>query len=356
MSINPHRAKRGFLNHFENYLLYLNALKTNFLVCGDFNIDTIDCKPISNSYVNLIKSCGAHILNRDPTRITPTSSKCIDHLIANFDANVKTLDSTISDHFPVILSGHVNVDPQENQDNCYRNLKNLYRDDNIYKYLFLLENKLSKFYKLSDPNEKLCLLVESIVSSIDRFASLEKSKSQKQSWVTDSTKKILKNRNRLFSKWVQNPTELNKLKYSQARILATKLIRNEKRVYYDKKVGNGRNSKTLFQAFNEFCKGNSKNTSFLAADVFNEFFASIGEKLRNPEFDYKEALGYVDRIEKSMVVYEITRKKIENAIYMLKNKGLNGHDGINNKIIKLSLPVISVRICSFFNQCVFLKA
>ena len=36
----------------------------------------------------------------------------------------------------------------------------------------------------------------------------------------------------------------------------------------------------------------------------------------------------------------------------MKNKGSNGHDGINNKIIKLSLPVISVRICSLFNQCV----
>ena len=90
----------------------------------------------------------------------------------------------------------------------------------------------------------------------------------------------------------------------------------------------------------------------MAADVFNDFFASIGEKLRNPEFDYKQALGYVDRIKKSMVFYEITRKEIENALYMLKNEGSNGHDGINNKIIKLSLPVISVRICSPFNQCV----
>ena len=90
----------------------------------------------------------------------------------------------------------------------------------------------------------------------------------------------------------------------------------------------------------------------MAADVFNEFFASIGEKLRNPEFDYKQALAYVDRIEKSMVFYEITRKEIENVKYMLQNKGSKGHDGINNKIIKLSLPVISLRICSLFNQCV----
>ena len=130
-----------------------------------------------------------------------------------------------------------------------------------------------------------------------------------------------------------NPTELYKLKYSQARNLATKVIRNEKRVYYDKKVGNGRNSKTLFQAFNEFCSGNSKNTSFLAADILNEFVASIGEKLSNSEFDYKQALGYVDRLEKSKIFYEITHKEIENAIHMLKIKGSSGHDGINNKII-----------------------
>ena len=53
-----------------------------------------------------------------------------------------------------------------------------------------------------------------------------------------------------------------------------------------------------------------------------------------------------------MVFYEITHKEIENAIYMLKNKGSNGHDGLNNKMINLSLPVISLRICSLFNQCV----
>ena len=39
-----------------------------------------------------------------------------DHLFANFDANVKTLVSTISDHFPLIISGYVNIDRQENQD------------------------------------------------------------------------------------------------------------------------------------------------------------------------------------------------------------------------------------------------
>ena len=93
-----------------------------------------------------------------------------------------------------------------------------------------------KFYKFSDPNENLCLLVESIVSSIDRFNPLKKSKPQKQSWVTNSTKKIIKNRDRLFSKWVQNPTESNKLKNFQARNLAIKIIRNEKEFITIKKM------------------------------------------------------------------------------------------------------------------------
>ena len=80
-----------------------------------------------------------------------------------------------------------------------------------------------------------------------------------------------------------------------------------------KKVGNGRNSKTLFQACNEFCKENSRNTSFLDADVFDEYFASIVEKLRNPEFDYKQAVRYVDRIEKSMVFIILPSKKLKMA-------------------------------------------
>ena len=63
-------------------------------------------------------------------------------------------------------------------------------------------------------------------------------------------------------------------------------------------------------------------------------------------------MDYVDRIEKSIVIYEINHKEIGNDINMLKNEGSNGHDGINYKIVKLSLPVISVRICSLFNQCV----
>ena len=79
------------------------------------------------------------------------------------------------------------------------------------------------------------MLIESTISLIDRFAPLEKSKSQTQSWVTDSTKKVLKNRDRVPRKWVQNLTESIKLKHFQGS-LATKIIRNEQRVCSDKKL------------------------------------------------------------------------------------------------------------------------
>ena len=101
----PQSKNEEFLNQFENNLLNFNALKSNFLVCGDCNIDTLDCKPNSRSDMILIKSCDAHILNSDPTRITPTSIKIIDQLNANFDNNVQTLASTIADNFPLFISG-----------------------------------------------------------------------------------------------------------------------------------------------------------------------------------------------------------------------------------------------------------
>ena len=71
----PQSKNEDFLNHFESYLLYLNAWKSNFFVCGGLNINTLDCKPISKPCINLIKSCGAHILSSNQIRIIPTSSE-----------------------------------------------------------------------------------------------------------------------------------------------------------------------------------------------------------------------------------------------------------------------------------------
>ena len=50
------------------------------------------------------------------------------------------------------MSGYVNIDLQENQDYFYRDLKNFYRDNKIYKFSFVLEIKLSNFYNVSDLN------------------------------------------------------------------------------------------------------------------------------------------------------------------------------------------------------------
>ena len=91
--------------------------------------------------------------------------------------------------------------------------------------------------------------------------------------------------------------------------------------------------KKHFQAFVEFGNANSRSTSVFDAIVFFLFFVSIREKLRKLEFEFKQAVGYVDRIEKSVVFNYITIKEIENAIYLLKNKGSNGHVGINNKTL-----------------------
>ena len=96
---------------------------------------------------------------------------------------------------------------------------------------------------------------------------------------------------------------------------------------------NGRNSKTQFQAFVEFGNANSRSTSVFDAVGFFIFCLNSRETEETLEFDFKQAVGYVDRIEKSVVFNYITIKEIEDAIYLLKNKGSNGDVGINNKTL-----------------------
>ena len=88
-----------FLDLFESLLLFLKTLKHDCTLFGDFNIDTLNDDNEKRKYVNLLAAYGYEIQNSSPTRVTTTSSTCIDHVINAFPIEIKTVKVTISDHY-----------------------------------------------------------------------------------------------------------------------------------------------------------------------------------------------------------------------------------------------------------------
>ena len=149
---------------------------------------------------------------------------------------------------------------------------------------------------------------------------------------------------------IKNPTPENHENYSKERKICNKTIRNAKIAFYDKSTANFSNSKELFFTIRSLW-GKAKNVSgnLLKATKFNEYFTSIGEKLAAKFTDNKKVKSNI--ISNTFVFAPITIKETTNPIKKLKNGNSTGHDGISNKTIKQTLPVISQPLTELFNQC-----
>ena len=66
---------------------------------GDFNIDTIVESKEMKDYENLLTAYDYRKQNVLPTRVTPTSATCLDHVITSFSVSTETNNTSFSDHY-----------------------------------------------------------------------------------------------------------------------------------------------------------------------------------------------------------------------------------------------------------------
>ena len=80
----PNRSRREFLDEFEQLLHSIFLSKRKCLILGDFNINMLVKSTIAKEYLNLIHSEGFNPLILEATRITESTTSCIDHIHSNF--------------------------------------------------------------------------------------------------------------------------------------------------------------------------------------------------------------------------------------------------------------------------------
>jgi exonuclease III len=104
----PINSKPDFCNRLERTLEHLNSKNVKALVTGDLNINTLDPKNINCMHLSTsITSNGYKHLITIPTRTTPTSSTCIDHMITNIGASISgcgTVNFVVTDHEPIFAN------------------------------------------------------------------------------------------------------------------------------------------------------------------------------------------------------------------------------------------------------------
>ena len=246
----PHSLKiPNFLQAFEHLLEFLRNLKHDTVLCGDFNIDTIKDSKEKLEYENLLLAYDFKRQNSDPTRVTPTSATCLDHISTSYQIKTETIKTTISDHYTVLgtIPGVIMKEsPKIEVKQTYRDMRKI-KGENALNFLFILDQTLKKF----EPSKQFDLetIAKTIMRCVNKFAPEQETTVRKVSndWITKKLKKEITRRNKFFQKWIKCPTEENRSFYKKQRNMVTTLIKNAKRQSNFDRLGENPSAKTIYR-------------------------------------------------------------------------------------------------------------
>ena len=68
----------SFVEKLDQFLVEKKILSRPLIVCGDFNIDTMQNRLVQN-YINITTSNGSDIISNQATRVIENTQTCLDH-------------------------------------------------------------------------------------------------------------------------------------------------------------------------------------------------------------------------------------------------------------------------------------
>jgi hypothetical protein len=371
-------SKIYFVNEITSIIE--NEKSPNLFVLGDFNIDTLKACSLSDFYLAKMSANGLYNIINEPTRVTDSSSTCIDHLFFRSEKeevtklNTSVFDFSITDHNMILCQfvsskfvseSSTNSDFIKNHIN-YRALENnlkfemwetVYREENA-------SNAFELFYKI------LYKYVED-ASSQSSKKTARKNKHLKE-WMTSDLLEKIDLKNKCSKKVKKNPNDTEEReKYKRLCKEIAIEIKICKNIYYDdeftKIQGNSRkewglvnkilNRKNKKDASVNKILDNGKtiSKSIEISKIFNVFFSEIALKTQfegevqegcSCSMNYSESLDtnesfYNDGIS-SFVVYK--------SIMSLNNSTSAKSDSFSNGLLKKIAFYISDVLAFLFNK------
>lgn len=366
---------------FSNFILIVQKIlkKSNIIVVGDYNIQFIEkIDTVSKQFFDIINSFNLKILVDTPTRITETTSSCIDNVLTDCNEwKAEVVITSISDHDGIIvelkqsgelkLNNHIKRRKLTKQ--SINNLKtNLSRQkwEEVF-HASSIEHKYEKFLEIftyhfdSTCPEKL----------IDINKSNHKNNKK---WYTCSLLREKENLHTVYDQFKMLPDPGLWAKYKILKKQYEKNVRKQKNKYIGEKLKQvNYNTKEVWKVIHGETKPPILNKNItlidgthtisdpkIVAHYFNDYFTNVtgssdkmtcNQKLREPE-------NFINNyIEKLLFFNELTVQDTIKIIKDLKCKRSSGYDGIPTSVVKDCVEQIAVPIThlinSSFNEATF---
>ncbi|XP_060807438.1 uncharacterized protein LOC132903372 [Amyelois transitella] len=193
-------------------------------------------------------------------------------------------------------------------------------------------------------NEKVSLLNETIVTLFDRHAPLRMVKLKRPPcpWITLGVRMAMRKRNKAFSKFKRDRSEINWTFYKEARNRCNQMVRSAKRHYFHDHISNLSAADTWkFLKSLGFGKSVSKalNLPFSSDDINTHFSSAscLDDTTRTQTISNITSMPLL--LSESFSFSLVSSDDVRKALLSIKSKAV-GHDAISHQMVLLLLDFI----------------
>ena len=380
---HPNGNVKHFIESIEHIFSNMND-NAFYIIAGDFNINLLNINDENTTkYVNGFLEANFIPCINLPTRFCDTTATLIDHIMIKVPrkliqskVSAGNLLTDITDHLPnfVFINTKIKINNKRPYVRLFtkRKIAKFLADTENISPMVSLQNSTLTHEIASDSYREFITNFKNLLDQYFPLVKLSRSKAKNKPFVTSGIRVSIKHRDKLYQKYLNNKTDLNKRVYRKYANKLTDVLRASEVMHYKKQLkDHSGNSQSLWKIFGKIL--NSKKSSShiinkikssnkditdnrLIAQEFNKYFCGIGEKLAR-DFDNTNSIDnhktYLrNKVERSFYFHEITESELVQEIDKLDNKKIPGYDDISVKFIKLCGPLVNKPLVMIFNQSI----
>ena len=344
----------NFLNCFS---VSCNLRKKYVYITGDFNVNILtqpNCSLATQNFKNIFSSNFYSPLIQKPTRITEHSATLIDNIYCNVpelssNSAAGILKVSISDHYAIFCILKYATIQAKTKIFKKRN----FGEKNIATFTTRLNNENWDFVFMSECAQSAFSRFQSVIdlhfSTVFKMQTRTINYKNRHPWMTDALRAQIKLKNVMHSRAIALNNKATFENYNRAKNMLKSSLRNAEIQYYSHQLEMhktdiskswkilkniiGKHSCRSKPTMHFNINNESVSNSTDIAESFNNFFVSIGPQLAENISCETNPLTYVNNIERSIVILDVTCEEIKGVIHSLNNSS-SGWDEIPTFLVK----------------------
>ena len=347
-----------FINEFETTLFNLLPRFDQTVCLGDFNFDLLDVNsPTNIRFSDLLAGAGLRQIVNFPTRTTLNSSTLLDLVILSDGLQYSACDfvhlPNISDHDLVHVTLSLDHQPCIVDPIVYRDYKNI---DANQLYTDLQSIPWRNIFDIEAVEDKVGFLNDNLRVLLDLHAPYKTVVPNRvhKPWVTENVRLLMRERDRLFTKFKKNKNPRIFQEYKTIRNFTNRALEREKKAYMRHQMSRG--SRELWSAVNKLNIYQKKPKPKIPDNLsnvnqINDFFVNSAPRI--PPADNLNTVysGTVPNLRSTLSFKTIEEDDIISHLYLIKSQSV-GSDGLNITFVLMCCPFLIPYICHVVNCCI----